>query len=494
MATVGSQRELTPDISHLTLGYPHISTPRRRGGGVGAVFAVVDAAVVIASGMVAYSSREMLGRWFGVRPIDLNSLPHARLFGYLVMYAVLAVVCNAAQDLYSDELIHASYVAKRRILKALLLSSLLAIMVAFVSGEMNVPRLMFASTVLLTLAGELIVRYTSRHYYLRRVEKGIGTQHVLVVGGGPVAEAFRAFLETHAQFGKIFCGFVDPNPNSSARWLGPPEDLPRILTECFIDEIYIVPGIGRELVMQIALDARERQIGVRIVPDLYDGLAVGAATAHVGPFPVLELNRQPIPAFGLLLKRLMDIAISVATLVVMSPVMLLAALAIKLDTPGPVLYAAWRVGRKGRKFRCYKFRTMVADADAHKEKLRHMNEREGATFKIANDPRITTVGHFLRKYSIDELPQLFNVLKGEMSIVGPRPHPVDDYNHYGLEDLRRLDVLPGITGLWQVSARRDPSFQKNVLLDLEYIENWNIFLDIRILFRTLPEVFGGSGH
>ena len=137
---------------------------------------------------------------------------------------------------------------------------------------------------------------------------------------------------------------------------------------------------------------------------------------------------------------------------------------------------------------------MVDGADALKNDLRHMNERNGATFKIANDPRITGVGHFLRKYSIDELPQLFNVLKGEMSIVGPRPHPVDDYNHYQLEDLRRLDVLPGVTGLWQVSARRDPSFEKNVMLDLEYIQNWNVMLDLKIVLKTIPEVFRGSGH
>jgi len=174
--------------------------------------------------------------------------------------------------------------------------------------------------------------------------------------------------------------------------------------------------------------------------------------------------------------------------------MLISALAIKFGSSGPVLYAAWRVGRKGRRFRCYKFRTMIADADAHKEDLRQMNERCGATFKMANDPRITQVGGFLRKYSIDELPQLFNVLRGEMSMVGPRPHPVDDYNLYQLEDLRRLDVLPGITGLWQVSARRDPSFEKNVLLDIEYIENWNVVLDLKIALRTIPEVFRGSGH
>ena len=136
---------------------------------------------------------------------------------------------------------------------------------------------------------------------------------------------------------------------------------------------------------------------------------------------------------------------------------------------------------------------MVTNADALKDKLRHLNERQGAFFKIANDPRLTRVGRFLRKYSLDELPQLLNVLKGDMSLVGPRPHPEDDYEQYDLEHLRRLDVTPGITGLWQVSARWDPSFEKNMAFDLEYIANWDFWLDLKILLRTLPAVFKGSG-
>ena len=152
------------------------------------------------------------------------------------------------------------------------------------------------------------------------------------------------------------------------------------------------------------------------------------------------------------------------------------------------------MGRKGRKFRCFKFRTMCEDADERKNGLMHMNERNGATFKITDDPRITRLGRFLRKYSIDELPQLFNVLKGDMSVVGPRPHPEDDFKRYDLEHFRRLDVTPGLTGLWQVTARHDPSFEKNVSLDLEYIENWNVLLDLKILLMTIPVVFRGSGH
>ncbi|MFI5104621.1 MAG: sugar transferase, partial [Terriglobales bacterium] len=239
---------------------------------------------------------------------------------------------------------------------------------------------------------------------------------------------------------------------------------------------------------------REERISVKVVPDLYGGLALGARLTCIGDIPVLELNRQPIPAGGLLIKRVIDFMVASVLALISAPVMLLAALAIKLDSPGPVFYSAWRVGRKGRRFRCYKFRTMIADADDRKDELRHLNERNGATFKITNDPRITRAGRVLRKFSIDELPQLLNVMKGDMSMVGPRPHPVDDYDQYRLEDLRRLDVLPGVTGLWQVSARRDPSFETNVMLDLEYINNWNLFLDLKILLKTVPEVFRGSGH
>jgi lipopolysaccharide/colanic/teichoic acid biosynthesis glycosyltransferase len=166
---------------------------------------------------------------------------------------------------------------------------------------------------------------------------------------------------------------------------------------------------------------------------------------------------------------------------------------IKLDSTGPVFYAAERVGRRGRPFRCYKFRTMVNNADALKAGLRGHNQRAGPLFKIVNDPRVTRFGHFLRRYSLDELPQLWNVLRGEMSLVGPRPHPLDDFAGYEIDHFLRLQVTPGMTGLWQVTARRDPSFQKSLALDLDYIRNWSLAMDFRILFKTVSAVLNGSG-
>ena len=203
---------------------------------------------------------------------------------------------------------------------------------------------------------------------------------------------------------------------------------------------------------------------------------------------------RPILSMGSFVKRIMDLLLSAVALLLLWPLLLAIALAVKLESPGPVIYASLRAGKKGQKFLCYKFRTMVDGADELKDSLRRYNERQDPFFKIAEDPRVTRRGHFLRKYSLDELPQFWNVLKGDMSLVGPRPHPLDDYARYRPEDHRRLEVKPGITGLWQVIARRDPSFETCLKLDLEYMKSWNLLLDFKILMRTVPGVLAGEGQ
>jgi exopolysaccharide biosynthesis polyprenyl glycosylphosphotransferase len=212
-----------------------------------------------------------------------------------------------------------------------------------------------------------------------------------------------------------------------------------------------------------------------------------------GNIPVLTLRVERMPTFGLFLKRTVDAVFAGATLALAAPLLIVIALVIKLESPGPILYKAQRVGLKGRRFRCYKFRTMEVGADKAKEKLRARNERQGPFFKMADDPRITRVGRWLRRYSMDELPQLWNVVRGEMSLVGPRPHPLDDFERYDLGDMQRLGVPPGLTGLWQVTARRDPSFEHGLALDLEYIRSWTLWRDFRILYKTVSVVLNGSG-
>ncbi|HYY70467.1 MAG TPA: sugar transferase [Terriglobales bacterium] len=205
----------------------------------------------------------------------------------------------------------------------------------------------------------------------------------------------------------------------------------------------------------------------------------------------MPLAEQPK---GLILKRAIDVVLAAIALTAFSPVFLLVAIAVKLSSPGEVVYTSQRVGRRGRIFRCYKFRTMVANAEALQSSLQHLNEREKVLFKISNDPRVTPLGRFLRRYSLDELPQLWNVLRGDMSLVGPRPPLASEVRHYEREHMRRLDALPGMTGLWQVEARRDPSFARYLSLDLDYVEHWNPWLDARILLKTIAVVLAGTGE
>jgi exopolysaccharide biosynthesis polyprenyl glycosylphosphotransferase len=246
-------------------------------------------------------------------------------------------------------------------------------------------------------------------------------------------------------------------------------------------------------VIALVEEARAIGIDVRVVPDLYDGLAWNAPVEYIGQFPTIPLHRRDLPIGAFLLKRVLDITVAALGILLGWPFLLLIGAAIKLDSGGPVFYRAHRIGRKGRTFACYKFRTMCVNADNLKEELKHKNERDGILFKIANDPRVTRVGRFLRKYSLDELPQFYNVLRGDMSLVGPRPPMASEVEQYDLAHLRRLDVLPGMTGLWQVEARQDPSFDSYISLDTAYVENWSLWLDMKILARTVGVVLSGTG-
>jgi exopolysaccharide biosynthesis polyprenyl glycosylphosphotransferase len=325
-------------------------------------------------------------------------------------------------------------------------------------------------------------------------------RNVLIVGAGPVGRELATVIELERNAERNVIGFLDETEAVSGDVLGRIENLDRIARAEFVDEIFLAIPNQHELALRVIRAARRNRLDVRAIPDLYgygwDSYGGPERTRlgleYFGDLPILTLHEETVTP-GLFWKRVLDIMMSVIGLCATFPLMAAIALLIKLTSPGQILYRAERVGLKGRRFVCYKFRTMVSDADQMKEVLRAENERQGPCFKLARDPRVTSVGRLLRRYSLDELPQLWNVLRGEMSMVGPRPHPLDDFQRYRLEHLRRLDVTPGITGLWQVTARRDPSFQRNMMLDLEYIENWSIRMDLRILWKTVFVVLHGSG-
>jgi len=365
--------------------------------------------------------------------------------------------------------------------------------IIFCSNVKIVSRQVVGVSALLNVTTLVLWRVRKRQFVTRRVEQGIGARNALIVGSGEVAKGLAVYLEQNKQLGYKVIGFLDNEQNGNNRILGKIEDLARIARAQFVDEVFVTIPSERELVKSVAAEARRQHLNVKVVPELYDGLAYNAPIQQFGDFPVMELHWESIPTVGLFVKRITDAVLSAIALGVLSPLLLALALAIKLDSRGSVLYRSKRVGRKGKTFTCYKFRTMVLNADDLKAQLHHLNERSnGLLFKMENDPRITRLGKSLRKYSLDELPQFWNVLRGDMSLVGPRPPLPAEFNQYSLEHLRRLDVKPGITGFWQVTGRLDPSFENYMALDLEYIEKWGFWLDTKILWKTIPAVLKGQ--
>jgi exopolysaccharide biosynthesis polyprenyl glycosylphosphotransferase len=291
---------------------------------------------------------------------------------------------------------------------------------------------------------------------------------------------------------RSFCGFLDDRKPLGNSVVGRTSHLAQLARTGFVDEVILATPHDRDLTLRVLRSAQQLRLDVKMAPDLF-GCEPTRKTEGIGGIPLISLHEERLPVAELLLKRALDLVGAGAALILLAPALALLAILIRLDSPGPVLYAAPRAGRKGRPFLCFKFRTMVRNADTLKEQLRERNQRQGPFFKITDDPRITRVGRALRRYSLDELPQLWNVLKGEMSLVGPRPHPLDDFSAYAIEHLSRLDVIPGITGLWQVTSRRDPSFEAGMNLDIEYIHRWSLGMDLRILLKTAGAVLRGSG-
>jgi exopolysaccharide biosynthesis polyprenyl glycosylphosphotransferase len=449
-------------------------------------YVAIDVAIVWATGLAALRL-----------PQDISfeaQHGHAREhWAFLILYSALIVLACASQSLYRTSRERAAMEESFAVAKAVGLATALVMAFVFASGTKEVSRSMALESGGLNVIALAGWRYAKRVCILRRARNGRGLSTVLIVGAGDSGRALAEWLGANRQLGYAVCGFLDRHTNGDPRVLGKLSDLRRVALGHFVDEVFVTLPAERDLVKEVFAEARRLRLEMHVVPDLYDGLAWHAPLHQLGGFPILQLHGQPIPLAGLAVKRAVDIAISALVLLLSVPVLAVAAFLIRMDSRGPILYCAPRVGRKGRKFRCYKLRSMVQEADNTKEKLRSLNERRGPFFKVGNDPRVTRCGSWLRRFSLDELPQMVNVILGDMSLVGPRPHPVDDVERYHPEDLRRLDVKPGITGLWQVTARRDPSFDRNMSLDLEYIENWSLGLDLKILLKTIPEVLRGAG-
>ena len=479
-----------------------VSQQRTARGSAG-MWMMLDVLTVFGAALVAAIIKLHTGPIAGMRGFWHGTLIHGQSTGILTALLVgftgTLIAVSRGLHLYTPTRLTNHIHEQRLSVQACLVSGLLLTGTLYLIKAEEIPRGVVILTMVLLTVSLSLRRFVYRALLYQRFERGMNTRNVIIVGTGAEAHALRHHLRSIRQLGYNFKGFVHV-PGVDAQLagttgdvLGPLDSLFDHARKHFVDEIFFASPCERGVIKGVLDQARSHGIDLRVVPDMYDGLAWNSTIEYIGQFPTIPLHRGHVPEVGLIFKRLLDITVAILTLIGLSPILLAIAIAVRLDSPGPILYTSERIGKKARVFKCIKFRTMVRDADRRRAEILHMNERQGILFKMSNDPRITKVGHFLRKYSLDELPQFLNVLVGDMSVVGPRPPIASEVRQYNLAHLRRLDVTPGITGLWQVQARQDPSFDSYISLDVAYIESWSVWLDIKIILRTIGVVFKGTG-
>lgn len=356
--------------------------------------------------------------------------------------------------------------------------------------------ILFASIDLVLLVGEKIVlRLIARHVRKR----GYNYRTLLIVGINPRSEEVAQIIQAHPHWGLRLLGFIAPNGSHPDRVcdlpvLGSADDLPRILQDEVVDEvIFVLSRRQLEEFEESFLLCSELGIRARVAL-FFPHMKARVVMEELEGIPLLTFTNTPGAPFPIFIKRLIDLLVSATGLVLLSPLLLLTAALIKLTSRGPVLFQQVRCGLNGRHFMLHKFRTMYEGAENQLDEVAHLNEVNGPAFKSSKDPRVTPTGRVLRRLSIDELPQLVNVLMGHMSLVGPRPPLPEEVARYERWQLRRLSMKPGLTGLWQVSGRSGlDDFNRWIALDLAYIDQWSLWLDLKIMLKTIPAVLTAQG-
>jgi exopolysaccharide biosynthesis polyprenyl glycosylphosphotransferase len=432
--------------------------------------------------------------------------------------------------LYRERLYHTQRLATlvsqwTRLAKVHLYGALGLAVLAFVAKLAWLSRSLLLISVAISfvaLGVERSIAFALLHAVRRR---GRNTRNALLVGITERALEIAAAAEAHPEWGLEIIGFIEStdgngaggnepgnrvdnhigssgtaNRNASTALrknssvLGTVGDLPRLLEQHVVDEvIFCVPASELERVSEAIAETELRGINSRLVADFVDLKIARTEAGYLNGVPILTFASGPQRAFDLMVKRLIDVVLASLSLVFASPFAALIAVAIWLDSEGPVFFSQERVGQNGRRFVLYKFRTMEAETSGVPAELREHNEMNGPVFKLRQDPRVTRVGRFLRRWSLDEMPQLLNVLRDQMSLVGPRPPLPDEVAQYETWQRRRLSMKPGMTGLWQISGRNEIDFEEWIRLDLRYIDNWSVKEDLWILARTLPAVIIGRG-
>lgn len=434
--------------------------------------------------------------------VNPTSVPQNYPFGlrsYLAVYffwgVVLLFFLQGAFLYYTDRYLSISR-EWLKVGRCVLYASILTVLFIFVLKIYIFSRVVFIESTISLLLALSLWRTIKRLYVRYLIQKGYANYNVLIVGAGGMGRAISEEIKFYPYLGIRAIGFIDDvkaGEVDGIKILGRTSDIEQIANKNFVDEIYVTIPSERKIVAEIIQKGTKLGRTVRIVAEHFNLPYRQVKLNYIGAIPLMTYFEKTPSAAESVTKRLLDVIIPSLALVLLFPLFIIVALLIKLESRGPVFYVSKRSGKKGVAFDLYKFRSMIKDADNHKEKLKDKSEVKGPIFKIRKDPRLTGVGRVLRKYSIDELPQLVNVLKGDMSLVGPRPFPVEESNRIEYKHIPRLNIKPGITGLAQVKGRSDLKFTNWMRWDSWYVRNWSLGLDIKILLWTIPAVLKGKG-
>lgn len=464
--------------------------------------ALIDALVVWLSFGISYLLRYEVQF---LRPVDeINSAPFRPYIPYTLIFMAWVLTMHQAAGLYQDMRGRSLVSEIFKITNATSNAVLLIMALSFLIRPLVFSRLLIIQAAFINVFLQLVWRMALRSLRNTLHRRGIGVEQVLVVG---CREAGRYVIRTivaRPDLGYKLVGFVDDDPELGGKdlgrvpALGAIKNIPKIVKKEHVDLVILtLPWDEQRHAMEVMQNHALKKISVLTVPDLYQLNLSQVQVEMLGGLPLLGRQKEgEISRRNLVLKRALDIIVTALLLPFALPIMGLAALAIRLDTPGPILFYQRRVGLNGQLFEMVKFRSMVEGAEQQHDEVIGLNEDDPEGYKRKYkdaDPRITRVGRFIRRTSIDELPQLFNVLRGEMSLVGPRPALPKEVELYKPWHRQRLMVRPGLTGLWQVSGRSEIPFEEKCLLDIYYIENWSIGLDLQILIQTAPQILFGTG-
>ena len=426
---------------------------------------------------------------------------------YLKIYPLVLIIWSALLFSYNSYHSHRTIPLTREALTTIRVVAVGNVLLATLAYLLPLRQLSRAWFILfavlaavLLVAEKILVRVLAR--WVR--SKGLNYRTVLIVGTGRRATDIARMIVGHKYWGYKILGFVSDGHRLSNGWAryrvyGNVPDLKRIVESRTIDEpideiVFAVTRKKLDEMKQIFIMCEELGIRTRVAMNIFQNRVARLELEELEGVPFLTFTTTPSNETQLALKRSLDVAVSLLLLALAGPVIAIAVLAIKLSSPGSVLFKQKRIGLNGRMFTLYKFRTMIEDAHERREEVAHLNEMNGPVFKAKDDPRVTPVGRWLRRFSLDELPQLGNVLKGDMSLVGPRPPIPEEVASYHRWHRRRLSMKPGLTCLWQISGRNDiQDFDSWMKLDLQYIDNWSPSLDLKILLRTIPAVLSGKG-